>query len=495
MQSQAAKNGSGVDFDVIIIGGGISGVNAAYRVQTMLPGSSYTILEARDSLGGTWDLFRYPGIRSDSDLYTFGFAWRPWVSDSPIASGESIKKYMVETAEETGISKHVQFRRKLVSADWSLKRQIWNLKISDNGSEELQTLTTGFLILGTGYYDYETPLSTNIPGLSNFTGPKIHPQFWPEDLDFTGKKIVIIGSGATAVTLLPNLAPKAAHVTMLQRSPGYVLALPNRAETGWIYKIAPFWLKAKLQRARYLFQGFAFFLFCRAFPNAARKLLKKATLMALKGSNVPFDPHFIPSYNPWAQRLCLCPDGDFFDALKSGKASVATGKIQMVTEKGITLEDGQKLEADMIVTATGLKILFGGGVNVSVDGLKQDLSKKYIWGGIMMQDIPNACMMMGYTNASWTLGADATALLVCRIIKSMKAKNQVAVVPKLDSSMPMNPTPLLNLNSTYIVKALDALPRTGDVGPWRPRNNCLKGFYNAWYGDIKEGLEYSGAVS
>ncbi|KAK8229252.1 monooxygenase flavin-binding family protein-like protein [Phyllosticta capitalensis] len=491
------------DYDVIIVGAGISGINGAYRVQTQLPeGTSYAILEARDAIGGTWDLFKYPGIRSDSDLHTFGFPWRPWNEQRAIADGKSIVNYIRESAAMYGIDQKIKFRHKLLTADWRSENQRWHLTVEHNG--EKKTFTSRFLFMGTGYYDYQEPLDATIPGLQNFKGTIVHPQFWPEDLDYTGKKIVVVGSGATAITLLPSLADKASHVVMLQRSPSYLLSLPSATPLDKLFNwLLPPSIATKLLRWRWLFAGWLFFNFCRAFPRAARSVLRLQTKRQLPKS-VPHDPHFVPPYNPWEQRMCVCPDGDFYKALASGKTSIATGHIKTVTADGIQLTDpaAQKLNpritsgVDMIVTATGLKILLAGGTRISVDGRPVDPGTKFLWKGLMLQDVPNAAFVIGYTNASWTLGADATAQLFTRIVNFMASEGVASCVPTLPDSEAnsMEKRPTLNLNSTYVKKAMDVLPMTGDRGPWVARSSYYRDFWNAKFGDITDGLAFRSAA-
>jgi cation diffusion facilitator CzcD-associated flavoprotein CzcO len=476
--------------DVMIVGAGISGINAGYRVQTELPGYRYAILESRDAMGGTWDLFRYPGIRSDSDLHTFGFPWRPWSKANAIADGESIRTYIRESAEKYGIDRKIKFHHKLVAADWSSEQQNWALAVDADGERRLYTAR--FLLLSTGYYDYKEPLKTTIPGINKFQGQVIHPQFWPEDLDYTGKKIIIIGSGATAITLLPNLAEKAAKVTMLQRSPSYVLALPA-VDPGdkFIRKWLPNWAAHTLVRWKFLVLPFIFFKFCRAFPNAARKIIQKNTKKQLPPS-MPHDPHFKPAYNPWEQRLCLCPDGDFFTALRKGNADIVTDTIKTVTANGIQTESGKMIDADIIVTATGLKMQLAGAARISVDGKPIDVSTKFMWKGVMLQDMPNAAFVIGYTNASWTLGADATAQLVCRLLKRMDSLNVASAVPRLPDGQKIKAAPVLNLNSTYIEKAKGQLPKAGNIAPWLPRVNYLSDYWTSNYGDVTKDLEFGG---
>ncbi|KUJ18945.1 monooxygenase flavin-binding family protein-like protein [Mollisia scopiformis] len=481
-----------VDFDVIIIGAGISGINAGYRVQTELPGYTYTILEARDAIGGTWDLFRYPGIRSDSDLHTFGFPWRPWSKPKAIADGTSIRNYIKESAEINGIDRKILFHHKLLAADWSSQDQQWSLSVDNHG--ERKKFRGRFIIMSTGYYDYNKPLKTVIPGLDNFQGTIIHPQFWPEDLDYAGKRMVIIGSGATAITLLPNLAEKAAHVTMLQRSPTYILALPAVDPSGdWMRRWLPAWMAHTLVRWKFLILPFIFFKFCRGFPNAARRIIRRNTEKQLP-KDMPHDPNFNPSYGPWEQRLCVCPDGDFFKALQKGNADVVTDTIRTVTETSIKTNSGKTINTDIIVTATGLRIQLAGGARVSLDGKAVNFSEKYMWKGTMLQDLPNAAVVLGYTNASWTLGADSTARLVCRLLKQMDRDGQTSVVPTLESSKGMKDCSVLNLNSTYIDKAKGELPKASNVGPWQPRSNYFADYWASVYGGLSSGLQYTKAL-
>ncbi|PKX90228.1 flavin-containing monooxygenase [Aspergillus novofumigatus IBT 16806] len=477
-----------MDYDIIIVGAGISGINAAYRIQSQLPNHRYAILEARNAIGGTWDLFKYPGIRSDSDLFTFGFSWNPWNQDNPIAEGASISKYMRDTAAQYGIDKHIHFQHRLLAADWSSTDNVWKLAVDHEG--EPKTYTARFVIFGTGYYNYHEPLAADVPGLSQFQGQVIHPQFWPEDLDYTDKKVVIIGSGATAVTLLPKMAEKAAKVTMLQRSPTYILSLPNR-QSSLLSWILPNTVNRKLQRLRWIFTSRLFFLFCQTFPWMARLLLKLSVVRQLP-KNMPYNPHFKPRYNPWDQRLCICPDGDFFKSLHTGHADVKTDTIRQVTANSVELNSGDVLDADIIVTATGLKLQIAGGTSITVDGEKQRVSDKYLWNGVMLQDLPNASFVIGYTNASWTLGADATALFVCRLLKWMERHHKVAATPRLNPVLArqMQPRRLLNLNSTYVTAAEKDLPKAADQGPWQPRDNYLSDLMFAKYGRLDEGLEW-----
>lgn len=476
-------------FDVLVVGAGISGINAAYRLQTETPDKTFTVLESRGGIGGTWDFFKYPGIRSDSDLHTFGFPWQPWTEQKAIADGESIVNYIKKTAAEHGIDKKIRFHHKLISADWSSDQQSWKILVDADGEE--QYFNARFLLLSTGYYDYTEALPASIPGLDTYKGTVVHPQFWPEDLDYANKKVVIIGSGATAITLLPNLADKAAHVTMLQRSPSYLLSVPGIDPLDALARrLLPTWVFHKLVRLKFLVLPFLFFTFCRVFPKAARGLMRAGTTKQLP-KNIPHDPHFQPAYNPWEQRMCVCPDGDFFRCLHEGKADIATGHIETVTAHGITLQSGQEIEADIIVTATGLKMQLAGGARLSVDGQPVQPGDKFMWKGAMLQDLPNAAFVIGYTNASWTLGADATALLVTRLLKHMDKTGMTSAVPHIDDVSGMKVLPTLNLNSTYISKAKGVLPKASDVGPWRARSNYFADYWGAKWGDINTGLQFS----
>ena len=504
-------------FDVVVIGAGISGINAAYRVQSELPDASYTVIEARGDLGGTWDFFRYPGLRSDSDLTTFGFPWRPWSDEKVIAEADAIRKYLHESAAEFGIDKKIQYHHKLVGGDWSSDDQTWTLIVEVGDPSEGETpvrkfLSARFIILSTGYYDYERALSTDIPNISNFEGQIIHPQFWPEDLDYTNKRVVVVGSGATAVTLVPVLAEKASHVAMLQRSPGFIL---NRPSKDWMAKYAfkylPYWVAHNLIRIKYLTIPFLFFKFCQAYPRIARRAIKRRTLRELP-PNLAHDPNFEPKYNPWEQRLCICPDGDFWLSLRSGKASVATGTIQTVTKDSIVytptspkltkdaekkeanghaMEAARSLPADIIVTATGLRFLIAGGASFTVNSTPIEIPSCYLWKGLMLSGVPNAATVIGYTNASWTLGADATARHACRLIKHMRKKGLGAIVPRIseEEKQTMKPMNVVNLNSTYVERARGDMPRAGDKGPWRPRKNYFADLWEARFGRLMKGLE------
>ncbi|KAJ5166373.1 uncharacterized protein N7482_005154 [Penicillium canariense] len=482
--STASATSEPTAFDVLIIGAGISGINTAYRLQKAFPQYQYAILEARDSIGGTWDLFRYPGIRSDSDLYTFGFSWYPWNRSNPIGEGKDIRAYLQDAMTAHNIAPHVLLKHRVLSVEWDQQR--WTANVQN---EDFQyQFSSKFIIFGTGYYDYDKPLATTIPGIQNFKGDVIHPQFWPETFDYADKNIVVIGSGATAVTLVPKLAEKADRVTMLQRSPTYLASVTNLSSGGWLSRILPSSVNYYVNRFKRLVLGRLMFLFCRTYPNAARAFLEKRIVPQLP-PGVPLSPHFKPRYKPWEQRLCACPNGDFFAALRSGKAQIETDYIETVESDGILLKSGKRLSADTIVTATGLKLQFAGGIPIIVNGEKLDISEKHIWNGIMLQDVPNAALLLGYTNAAWTLGADASMSSICRLLSLMETKGYSVACPSLRDPSKLELRPLLDLASNYITRAQGAAPKAASLRPWTGRTNYFSDLYFATFGNITEGLE------
>lgn len=476
-----------LDTDIIIVGAGISGINTAYRLQQEAPkGTSYVILENRDSIGGTWDLFRYPGIRSDSDIHTFGFSWKPWTDKRPLAAGDKILAYMKEAAAEQGITKNIRFRHKVLSVDWSSQHLMWAVTVQTG--DEIKTLHSRFIILGTGYYSYEKPLNTTIPGLENFKGEIIHPQFWPQNYDYSDKNMVIIGSGATAVTILPSVIEKVKRATMLQRSPTYIVPQPsNDWWTGFYQKVLPARLALRINRFRWISKSYFFYYFCHYFPNVARKAIRDLIVPQLPGS-ISADPHFKPAYKPWEQRMCASPDGDFYAALRTGKGEVVTDTIKQVAEHGIQLQSGKTLEADIIVTATGLQLRFGGDIKISVDGTLVDTPNKFSWKGAMLEDVPNLFYVFGYLNASWTLGADVVASLVTRLLHSMKRKNILAITPKLKPAERKEAPMKVELSSTYMTGFRSVFPKSGK-GQWQYNWNYMVDMYGAKYGDITTGLD------
>ena len=477
-------------YDVIIVGAGISGINMAHHIQQKLPDLTYAILEGRSNIGGTWDLFRYPGIRSDTDLHTFGYGWDPWTENRVIADGECIARYLATAAQKDGISQHIQCDRQVVSANWTSECQLWDLGVKTARGLRL-CYQARFLILGTGYYDYTEPLSAEIPGLrSDFKGTLVHPQFWPENLDYDGKRIVIIGSGATAITLLPSLAKRAGQVTMLQRSPTYIMSINNKTGGSWFHKILPQAWSFKIDRVLFMWMIILIFRLSRAFPTMARTMLQKHVAQQLP-SSIPMNPHFQPLYNPWDQRLCFTPDGDFFEALRNGHASVETGRIEAMTDHSIILESGRRIDADIIVTATGLKLCIGGRITFTVNNQEIRLADRFAWRSALLQDVPNLAFMIGYVNASWTLGAETSAQVVCRILRHMQTKQYVSVIPRIPESTKLEPRLMWNLDATYVKASRDYMPMCAQTGPWRGRTNYFLDMWRSRYGSITEGLRFS----
>ncbi|MEV0064771.1 NAD(P)/FAD-dependent oxidoreductase [Nocardia sp. NPDC050718] len=459
--------------DVVIVGAGLSGIGAAYRLQTEHPHRSYAILEARADLGGTWDLFRYPGIRSDSDMFTLGYPFKPWRAARSIADGAAILDYIRETARENGIDGRIRFGSRVIGADWSSAQARWQLTIAHEGPDgpELSTLTCGFLYACAGYYDYLQPHAPEFAGRADFDGTIVHPQFWPTDLDVRDKRIVVIGSGATAVTLVPSLADEAEHVTMLQRTPTWISAVPGRdKQADKIRDALPADLAHRLIRTKNILFNIGFYQYCRRRPAAARKLLTGLTTRILKDDKLVAE-HFTPDYDPWDQRLCAAPDADFFKAMKKGKATVVTDRIDRFVPEGIRLASGKVLPADIIVTATGLRLLAFGGIAPSVDGTPVPLSDQFVWQGAMLTGLPNFAICVGYTNASWTLRADLTSRLVCKVLAHLDRTGVPAVVPEPTGKL--SERPLLDLNSGYIQRSIALFPRQGDRRPWRVRQNYL----------------------
>jgi cation diffusion facilitator CzcD-associated flavoprotein CzcO len=457
--------------DVLIVGAGISGVDAAYRVQTELTGKSYAILEARETIGGTWDLFRYPGIRSDSDMYTLGFPFRPWRGDKAIGGGADIRAYVEDTAREFGIDRRIRFGHRAVRASWSSAEALWTVEVEADG--EARTFTCAFLFLCSGYYDYAGGYRPEWPGEEEFAGRFVHPQHWPEDLDYTGKRVVVIGSGATAVTLVPEMAKTAAYVTMLQRSPSWVLSLPTRDPIArFAQRRLPRGAADGLIRWKNILLGMAFFNYSRRWPERVKKALLKGARKALPpGYDVERD--FAARYDPWDQRLCLIPDADLFAAIRSGKAEVVTDTIERFTPGGLRLASERELEADVVVTATGLVIKLLGGMALSVDGATVNVPDTVAYKGMMLSGVPNMALSFGYTNASWTLKCDLTARYVCRLLKHMDANGYRACVPRLPTGG-VERAPLLDFSSGYVTRATDRLPKQGTEAPWRLHQNYLK---------------------
>ncbi|QNS03078.1 alpha/beta fold hydrolase [Streptomyces xanthii] len=469
--------------NVVIVGAGLSGVGAAHRIQTARPGATYTVLEAREDLGGTWDLFRYPGVRSDSDMYTLGYPFRPWREGKSLADGASILSYIRETAEAFGIDRRIRYSSKVVGADFSTRTSRWTLTVEDPRDGTRTTLSCDFLYSCGGYYDYEHPHAPVFEGAGDFRGEIVHPQFWPEDLDHGGKRVVVVGSGATAVTLVPSLledttgrqdgrsGKAAAHVTMLQRSPTWIGSVPQRDKLAdRARSVLPEGLAHRAVRAKNIAFSTAFYQYCRRRPGSARKILGRLATKGVGDAGLVAE-HFTPAYDPWDQRLCAVPDGDLFKAVRAGTARVVTDHIDRFVPEGVRLRSGEVLPADIVVTATGLRLLPFGGIRPRVDGKEADLSERFIWQGAMISGIPNFAVCVGYTNASWTLRADLTHRLVCKVLTWMDREGHPAVAPRPDHAL--TPRPLLDLASGYIQRAAGSFPHQGDRSPWRMRQNYV----------------------
>ncbi|MFT4086670.1 MAG: NAD(P)/FAD-dependent oxidoreductase [Gordonia sp. (in: high G+C Gram-positive bacteria)] len=453
--------------DVLIIGAGISGIGAAHYLTTDHPDRSFTILESRHTIGGTWDLFKYPGLRSDSDLHTFGFGFKPWTDNQAIADAPRILDYLNEAVDDDRLREKIQFNRRAISAAWSSADQVWQVTVANTAdtSADPEIITARWIFAGTGYYNYDEGFTPDFPGQSDFAGQVIHPQHWPEDLDYTGKKVVVIGSGATAVTLVPSMVDQAAHVTMLQRTPTYVIPLPREdMVANAMKKVLGEKRGYRLSREKNVLQQRVVYELCQHFPKAAKKIIG-ATNKAMLGKDYPLDPNFNPPYNPWDQRLCVVPDGDMFKSIRRGDASIVTGRIKTFTKTGILLESGEELEADIIVTATGLNLQLFGGLELSRDGAPIDPTKSVAYRGVMLSGVPNFAFAVGYTNSSWTLKVDMLCQYFTRILSHMDANGYGAVEVEPDPSM--DTRPMLDFSAGYVQRALDKLPRQGVVEPWK----------------------------
>jgi cation diffusion facilitator CzcD-associated flavoprotein CzcO len=472
------------DFDVIIVGAGLSGIGVAYHLQRDCPRKSYVILEARGAIGGTWDLFRYPGVRSDSDMHTLGYRFRPWRGEKAIADGPSILAYLNDTAREYGIDRRIRYHRKVRRACWSSEEARWTLEVVGPDGKPV-SYTCNFLQMCSGYYDYDAGYLPGWPGMERFKGRIVHPQKWPGDLDYTAKRVVVIGSGATAVTLVPALADKAARVTMVQRSPTYIVSRPAKdAIANWLYARLPERLAHTLARWKSILLQMYFYNAARRKPEAAKHTIIRLAQAEL-GPGVDMT-HFTPRYNPWDQRLCLVPDGDLFKAIREGKAAVVTDEIETFTETGLKLRSGQELPADIIVTATGLVMKLMGGMELVVDGRTVDLGTALSYKGMMLSDVPNLATTFGYTNASWTLKADLIAEYICRILNRMDRGGYAYCTPRnTDASVIPDATP--PLASGYMQRAKDILPKQGSKAPWKLYQNYAKDMLAFRFGSIDDG--------
>ncbi|HET6811758.1 MAG TPA: NAD(P)/FAD-dependent oxidoreductase [Acidimicrobiales bacterium] len=465
--------------DVLIVGAGLSGIGAASYIEKRCPWASYAVFEGRDAIGGTWDLFRYPGVRSDSDMFTLGYSFRPWDRQESIAEGGSILQYIKETAAATGVDRRIRFNHRVVWAEWSTGEARWRITAerspADGGPAQTVQLTCRFLFSCTGYYRYDHGYQPDFPGAERFEGTILHPQAWPEDLDYAGKRVVVIGSGATAVTLVPSMAKTAGHVTMLQRSPTYIASLPARSP------IAAFlrrWLPGRLAdpaiRWFNALTSQGFYQLSRRRPATVKRMLRKGLERQLP-AGYDIDTHFTPRYDPWDQRMCLVPDGDLFAAIREGTVSVVTDHIVSFTERGLLLRSGTELEADVVVTATGLELLFMGGIELAVDGRAVDPGKLLAYKGMMLEGVPNLALAFGYTNASWTLKADLTCAYVCRLLNHMRATGMRQCTP-VNSDATLTRQPLLSLNSGYINRSQHLFPKQGSKFPWQVHQSYLRDY-------------------
>ncbi|MFI2665935.1 flavin-containing monooxygenase [Micromonospora carbonacea] len=478
--------------DVLIVGAGLSGVGAACHLRRACPDKTYAVLEARAAIGGTWDLFRYPGVRSDSDMFTLGYSFKPWTNPRAIADGESIRAYVRDTAREHGVDRHIRFHHRVLAARWDSATARWTVRAHRDDTGEDVTVTCGFLFVCSGYYRYDAGHTPDLPGVDSYTGRLVHPQHWPADLDHTGARVVVIGSGATAVTLVPELARRAAHVTMLQRSPTYVIALPSRDVLADALRR---WLPAKaaypVVRWKNVLLGTANYQLSRRAPTLVRRYLRRAASGRLP-AGYDVDRHFSPRYDPWDQRLCVAPDGDLFAALGGGRADVVTDRIDTFTPTGIRLASGVELTADVVVTATGLDLLALGGMTLTVDGRDVDLAATVAYKGMMLSQVPNFAMTIGYTNASWTLKADLVATYVCRLLRHLDATGQQVVTPLAPAGGPLEP--IIDLKAGYVLRSVDALPKQGVAAPWRLHQNYVRDLLLMRHGRLTDaGVRFSRA--
>ena len=471
--------------DVLVVGAGLAGIGAAYHLQTRCPKKRYAILEGRSVIGGTWDLFRFPGVRSDSDMYTLGYQFRPWTNPKSIADGPSILSYIRDTAAEYGIDKKIRFDHRVRRATWSSANSKWTVEVEVGPGKDIVKLTCGFIYLCTGYYDYESGYGPEWPGMSEFAGRVVHPQKWPEDLDYKGKRVIVIGSGATAVTIVPAMAEQAAHVTMLQRSPSYVVSMPrNDKIANWLRKHLPDRVAYGITRWKNVLGFLGLYEISRAKPEFFKGLVMKGVRNQL---GPDYDvKHFTPSYNPWDQRLCLVPDGDLFNSIRDGRSSVVTDHIEWFTETGIKLRSGEHIDADIVVTATGLNLKLMSGLQLTVDGKPVDLSKTMVYKGMMYSDVPNLASAFGYTNASWTLKCDLTGEYISRLLNYMDRNGYTQCTPRRNDPA-VTEEPVINFSSGYVQRALSSMPKQGSKKPWRLKQNYALDLIGVRFSSVEDG--------
>ena len=480
-------------FDVIIVGAGLSGIGAGHYLQTECGWADYAIFETRDAIGGTWDLFRYPGIRSDSDMHTLGYSFRPWDGEKSIADGDSILQYIKETARESGVDTHIRFNHRIVAASWSTPDSRWRITAERTDTNESLEFTASFLFSCSGYYRYDHGYLPDFAGVADFAGTVVHPQAWPQGLDVTGKRVVVIGSGATAVTLVPALARSAAHVTMLQRSPSYIASLPEKSPVvAMLRKVLPAQQAGTAAKWFHALLTQAFYGVSRKYPKLVRRMLSKGLERQLP-AGYDIDTHFTPRYNPWDQRFCAVPNGDLFKAISAGSASVVTDRIERFTESGLLLSSGEELEADVVVTATGLELLFLGGIALSVDCVPVDPSSRLIYKGMMLEGVPNMALAIGYINASWTLKCDLTCDYVCRLLNYMRDNALTECVPRNKHGATATSEPVLGLTSGYIQRSAHLLPKQGTGDPWKVHQSYWRDYRALRMNDIDDSImEFSG---
>ncbi|MDC1487669.1 NAD(P)/FAD-dependent oxidoreductase [Gammaproteobacteria bacterium] len=469
--------------DIIIVGAGISGIAAGYNLQKSCPDKSFAILEGREALGGTWDLFKYPGVRSDSDMHTLGFRFKPWIHKKAIADGPSILKYLNETVDDYNLREKITYNQKVIASNWVSDSSIWELTVDDNGQEI--SMSCNFLFLCGGYYSYDKPYMPDFPGMDEFNGRVIHPQFWDESLDYSNKKVVVIGSGATAVTLVPAIAESAKQTTMLQRSPSYVISAP--AEDSWnnfLNKIFPVKFTYFVIRWKNILRTIIGFYLSRKYPGRIKERLINLVREEL-GQDFDVEKHFTPSYKPWDQRMCLVPDGDLFSAIKDNRANVVTDTIDTFTPTGILLNSGNEIEADIVISATGIELNALNDINVSVDGVKVEANRKLSYKGMMLSGVPNLAISFGYVNSSWTLRADLTCEYVCRLINTMDKEGCAACSPEEDLNALVEDD-YIDFTSGYVQRALDRLPKQGKKSPWRNYQNYLLDIFYVRLFSIKD---------
>ena len=473
-------------FDVIVIGAGISGIGAGYHLQTKCPEKSYAILEGRDTIGGTWDLFKYPGIRSDSDMYTLGFSFFPWKEKEAIADGPSILKYLDETSKKFNIDKKIKFNHYVRDASWCSEKSMWTLKVEDKNLKDTVTISCNFIFMCSGYYSYEKGYTPDFDGINEFTGKIMHPQKWDTSIDYSDKEVIVIGSGATAVTLVPEMAKDAKHVTMLQRSPTYVVSAPQQDPLAiFLQKYLPSKLSYLIVRWKNILRQQWYFRLCKKNPKRVKDFIISQVRKSL-GHDYDVDKHFTPNYNPWDQRMCLVPNGDLFKSIRKKQTSVITDTIDKFTATGIKLVSGKTLAADLIVTATGLNLEICSNINLKVDGKDINLPDTVTYKGMMFSGVPHLVSTFGYTNASWTLGADLTSEYVCRVLNYMKKRSIKKCCPEANSKIENNDD-WLNLTSGYIKRSKDIFPKQGNRSPWTNNQNFLKDIFQIRYGKINDG--------